>query len=465
MKHDRSHDALQSARRQTELGRRAFLRGVGALVALPAFESFWTPARAAAEATLATSPEGAPLRMAFVYVPNGVHQKRWWPKSEGKDFELSPTLLPLEKVKHEIQVLGGLDQVNAYGGPDGPGDHARASGTFLTGVRVKKTAGSDIHAGVSIDQVAAQRIGHLTRFPSLELTCDNVRKSGNCDSGYSCAYQYNLSWRTATVPVAPEPNPRLVFERLFGAGPPAERRKNLALRQAQQQSILDFVLDDAGSLQKQLGSRDQQKLDEYLSSVREIERRIQQADRFQDVPNPDVATPAGIPSSFQEHIQLMFDMMVLAFQTDSTRIATFLLANEGSNRAFPEIGIPEGHHNLSHHMGKKEMMDKIAEIDLWYVRQLARFLEKLDAVKDVDGRSLLHNSMIVYGSGNGDGNRHTHSNLPLILAGSAGGSLMTGRYAQYKSKPMSNFFLGMLDRLGIHDLARFGDSTGRIEQI
>jgi hypothetical protein len=468
MKHDRSHDASESAQRQMELGRRAFLRGVGALVALPALETFWRPASAhaaGAEAALATSPGGAPLRTAFVYVPNGVHQKNWWPKTEGKDFGLSPTLQPLERVRPEIQILGGLDQVNAYGGPDGPGDHARASGTFLTGVRVKKTAGSDIHAGVSIDQVAAQRIGHLTRFPSLELTCDNVRKSGNCDSGYSCAYQYNLSWRTATVPVAPEPNPRLLFERLFGAGPPAERKQNLALRQAQQQSILDFVLDDASSLQKELGGRDQQKLDEYLTSVREIERRIEQAERFGDVPNPDVTTPAGIPSSFQEHIQLMFDMMVLAFQTDTTRIATFLLANEGSNRAFPEIGIPEGHHNLSHHMGKKAMMDRIAEIDLWYLRQFARFLEKLDAVKDVDGRSLLHNSMILYGSGNGDGNRHTHSNLPLILAGSAGGSLMTGRYAQFKSKPMSNLFLGMLERLGIHDLVRFGDSTGRIELV
>ncbi len=236
MKHDHSQiGEVTRGPRQADLSRRSFLRGVGVAVALPALETFWSPGSAVAatgEAALATSPAGAPLRMAFLYVPNGVHQGRWWPKAEGKDFALAPTLEPLEKVKHEIQILGGLDQVNAYAGPDGPGDHARASGTFLTGVRVKKTAGSDIHAGVSVDQVAAQRIGHLTRFPSLELTCDNVRKSGNCDSGYSCAYQYNLSWRTPTVPVAPEPNPRLVFERLFGAGAPAERRKNLALRQS-----------------------------------------------------------------------------------------------------------------------------------------------------------------------------------------------------------------------------------------
>jgi hypothetical protein len=358
-----------------------------------------------------------------------------------------------------------LNQVNAYGGLDGPGDHARASGTFLTSVRVRKTAGADIHAGVSIDQVAARRIGHLTRFPSLELTCDGVRKSGSCDSGYSCAYQYNLSWSAPTLPVAPEPNPRLVFERLFGAGSPGERRKNLDLRRQQQRSILDFVRDDARALEQQLGRRDQEKLDEYLSGVREIERRIERAEQLKDLPNPAVESPAGIPASYKEHIQLMFDMMVLAFQTDSTRIATFLLANEGSNRAFPEIGISEGHHNLSHHMGKREMMDKIAAIDRWYVEQFARFLEKLAAAKDVDGHSLLHNSMIVYGSGNADGNRHTHSNLPLILAGRGGGVLSSGRYAKFKSQPMANLFLTMLDQFGVAGVPRFGDSTGRLQEV
>ena len=198
---------------------------------------------------LAATPSGAPLRMAYVYVPNGVHQGHWWPKGQGKDFELTRTLQPLEKVKHQVQVLGGLDHLNAIGGLDGAGDHARASGTFLTGVRVRKTAGADIHAGVSVDQVAAQRVGHLTRFPSLELTCDGVRKSGNCDSGYSCAYQFNLAWSSPTLPVSPEPNPRLVFERLFGAGAPGERRKNLELRREQQRSILDFVLDDTRALE------------------------------------------------------------------------------------------------------------------------------------------------------------------------------------------------------------------------
>jgi hypothetical protein len=330
---------------------------------------------------------------------------------------------------------------------------------------VKKTAGADIHAGISVDQVAAQRIGHLTRFPSLELTCDAVRKSGNCDSGYSCAYQYNLSWSGPTLPVAPEPNPRLVFERLFGAGPPAERGRNLAILRDQQRSILDFVLDDTKGLERELGKRDQQKLDEYLAGIREVERRIQQAERFKDIPNPDVATPSGIPGSFPDHIALMFDMMILAFQTDSTRIATFLLANEGSNRTFPEIGISEGHHNLSHHFGKKEMMEKIGSIDRWYVERFAKFLEKLESVKDVDGHSLLHNSMIVYGSGNSDGNRHTHSNLPIILAGGGGGTLETGRHVKFKGKPLNNLYLSMLDRLGVEGVARLGDSTGRVGSV
>ena len=367
-----------------ELSRRRFLRGVGAAVALPAFESLLrtgqclaAPAAAAGSAApgLAASTTGAPLRMAFVYFPNGAIQPNWWPKGEGKDFTLAATMKPLEKVREDMQILGGLDHVNATPGPDGAGDHARASGTFLTGVRVKKTSGADIHCGVSIDQIVAGQIGHLTRFPSLELTCDSVRKSGNCDSGYSCAYQYNLAWQSPTTPVAPEPNPRLVFERLFGAGAPGERQKSLQQRQRQQRSILDFVRDDAGSLGKELGSRDQQKLDEYLTSVREIEKRIAEAERFDGkTPDPAIDTPEGIPPSFREHIQLMFDMMLLAFQTDSTRIATFLLANEGSNRAFPEIGIPEGHHSLSHHRNLTENIEKVAQIDLFYMQQFAGFV-------------------------------------------------------------------------------------------
>jgi len=364
-----------------------------------------------------------------------------------------------------VQVIGGLDQMNATAGPDGAGDHARANGTFLTGVRVKKTAGADIHAGVSIDQIAAKQIGHLTRFPSLELTCDAVRKSGNCDSGYSCAYQHNLSWRSPTTPMAPEPNPRLLFERLFGAGSHGERQKNLELRQKQQRSILDFVMDDARDLQRQLASRDRQKLDEYLTSVRELETRIGKAEEFKDVPDPKVETPLGIPASYQDHMDIMYSMMALAFQTDSTRIATFLLAGDGNNRAYPEIGIAEGHHYLSHHRGDHDMMEKLAQIDLWYMKQFAGFLQKLEDTKDVDGNSILHNSMIVYGCGNSDGNRHTHVNLPIILAGGGGGSLTPGRYLEAGGKPMCNLLLSLADRMGAKNLERFGDSTARYESI
>jgi hypothetical protein len=265
--------------------------------------------------------------------------------------------------------------------------------------------------------------------------------------------------------VAPEPNPRQLFERVFGAGSHGERKDSLKRRHQQQRSILDFVLDDAKSLQRQLATKDQQKLDEYLVSVREIETRIERSEKFGAAPDPDVDTPAGIPSSFDDYIQVMYDMMVLAFLTDTTRIATFLLANEGSNRAFPEIGIAEGHHFLTHHRNKQDMMDKVAEIDLWYMKHFARFLEKMDQTKDVDGNSLLHNSMIVYGSGNSDANRHTHVNLPILLAGGGGGSLTPGRFVNHGSVPASNLFLSMADRLGVQGQVRFGDSTGRIDSV
>jgi hypothetical protein len=460
----------QIAERYASLSRRRFLRGVGACLALPALESLrgsgFCAEVARASGRLAASASGTPVRTAFVYFPNGAIQANWWPTGDAADFQLNRTMQPLESVKDQIQVISGLDHVNATPGPDGPGDHARASGTFLTGVRVKKTAGSDIHAGVSIDQVIANQVGHLTRFPSLELSCDSVRKSGNCDSGYSCAYQYNLAWKTPTTPVPPEPNPRLLFERLFGAGSPGERKENLKRRSERQRSILDFVLEDARDLQRQLAARDRQKLDEYLRCVREIETRIEQAERLgEKTPDPAVDTPAGIPADFEAYVQLMFDMLILAFQTDSTRVATFLLAYEGSNRAFPEIGIAEGHHYLTHHRNQQDMIDKVAEIDLWYMKQFAKFLEKMEQTKDTDGESLLHNSMIVYGSGNADANRHTHTNLPLILAGGGGGSLKPGRFVKAGGVPMMNMFLRMADQVGVQGIERLGDSTGRFGEI
>jgi hypothetical protein len=456
------------AERYLSFSRRNFLRGLGACVALPALESFWTPAAFAAGADaagkLATTSTGAPLRLGVVYFPNGAIQPTWWPTTEGKDFELPRTLEPFADVKSQIQVMAGLDQENAKPGPDGAGDHARASGTFLTGVRVKKTAGADIHAGISIDQVVANEVGHVTRFPSLELTCDSVRKSGNCDSGYSCAYQYNLAWRSPTTPIAPEPNPRLLFERLFGAGSHGERTASFKRREAQQRSILDFVMDDARALESQLTYRDKQKLDEYLVSVRDIEQRIEKAERF-EVPDPNQATPSGVPRSYTEYVQVMFDMMLLAFQTDSTRVATFLLANEGSNRPFDEIGIAEGHHSLTHHQGNKDMIEKVARIDQFYTQQFARFLKRMHETKDVDGNSLLHNSMIIYGSGNSDGNRHTHTNLPILLAGAGGGTLTTGRFVKQGGIPMTNMLLTLGDRMGAKNVPRLGDSTGRLSNV
>ena len=450
------------------LSRRRFLRGVGACMALPSLESLVTGggiAAAAGAGALAATTTGVPIRMAFVYFPNGANQPCWWPKGESKAFELNRTMKPLEALKGKIQVLGGLDNLSANAGKDGGGDHARASSTFLTGVRIKKTSGADIRAGVSIDQLAAQRIGHLTRFPSLELTCDGVRKSGSCDTGYSCAYDWNMSWRTPNTPMAPEPNPRMVFERLFGSGSPGERKRNFAERQHRQKSILDAVVEDARDLRGELTTRDLGKLDEYLTSVREIEARVQQCERLGASPDPAVATPAGIPSSHREHVRLMFDMMSLAFRTDSTRIATLILAHDGSNRAFPEIGIPEGHHSLSHHQGKRDRLEKVAQIDLFYMEEYARFLRGLDEAKDADGTSVLDNSMIVYGCGNCDGNRHNHDNLPVILAGGGGGRLTPGRYVKHRSKPLTNLYLSMAESLGIRDLRSFGDSAGSLGNV
>jgi hypothetical protein len=448
--------------------RRHFLRGLGASIALPAFASLGGARLLAASdgaTRLATTASGSPLRAAFVYFPNGAIPAKWWPTGEGSDFQLGRTLQPLETVKGEIQVLGGLDHRTAVGGKDGAGDHARGTGTFLTGVRLNKSA-TDIRAGVSIDQVLAQRVGHLTRFPSLELACDSVRKAGACDSGYSCAYQFNVSWSSPTSPVPAESNPRLAFERLFGAGSPGERKKDLERRRIEQRSILDFALGDARSMKNRLDGNDRGKLDQYLTGVREIETRIQKSERFGEVRDPGVeAPPPGVPSDYEEYVRLMFDVLVLAFQSDSTRVATLMLAHDGSNRSFDHIGIAEGHHDLSHHQNRPDWVAKVADIDLWYVRQFARFLEKLRATEDGDGKSLLQNSMIVYGSGNADGNRHSHDNLPMLLAGGGGGTLTPGRYVKHGSKPATNLFLGMAHRLGIDDLERFGDSAGPLANL
>ncbi len=451
----------------TSTNRRHFIRGLGACLALPAFEAL-VPRAAAAQATgaraLATTASGAPLRMAFLYFPNGAILDKWTPTGNGRNFSFGQTLAPLNSLKHRVQVITGLDHRNAEAGADGAGDHARANGTFLTGVRVKKTAGSDIYAGVSVDQIAAQHIGRGTRFASLELSCDPHRKSGGCDSGYSCAYEANLAWRSPTSPLSPESNPRLVFERLFGSGPPGQRAASLAQRREQQRSILDFVMDDAKTVQKGLTNRDKDKMEEYLTGVREIEQRIVTAEKFSKLPDPKMPAPEGIPAAYDDYIKLMYQMLALAFETDSTRVASLLLAHDGSNRVFPEIGISEGHHSLSHHRNDGDMIRKVEQIDRFYATQFADFLSLLESKKDVDGKSILHNSMIVYGCGNSDGNRHSHTNLPVVLAG-GGGLLNAGQYLQASSVPMSNLYLSMLDHMGVPKLDRFGDSTGRLSGV
>ncbi len=444
------------------LKRRNFLRGIGACVALPAFESISAAVQTSAKAVTKT---GAPLRMAYLYIPNGVNLKYWTPIGTGTDYKLNRTMEPLAPFKQHFQVYSDLEHKHGWAGPDGAGDHARANATILTGVRPRKTAGADIRLGISVDQVAANAIGDETRFASLELSTDGARKSGGCDSGYSCAYQFNLAWRSETTPMAPEHNPRLVFERLFGAGNGEERKRNYQSRVAQKRSILDFVLADARTLHGQLGLNDQQKLDEYLTGVREIERRIQKTEHFGAISDIKMKTPAGIPSNHQEHIRLMIDLMVLAFRTDSTRVCTFSFAHDGSNRNFRDIGVSEGHHSLSHHRDNEDWLRKIAKIDRFYAEQFAYYLAQMSSAKDSDGKSLLENSMTVYASGLSDGNRHSHNKLPVIVAGHGGGELTPGRHVSLgRDTPMTNLYVTMLNKMGVNATS-FGDSTGPLKDV
>jgi len=448
---------------KTLLNRRHFLRGLGAGIALPAFETFLPKnAFAANGKALAVTKSGLPLRTAFIYQPNGVNMDKWTVTGTGRDYQFNATQQPYARFREDINLISKLEHKNGTAGKDGGGDHARANATFLTGMRPYKTAGADIKLGMSVDQLIAREIGHQTRLSSLELSCDGVRKSGVCDSGYSCAYQFNLSWRSDVTPMTPEASPRLVFERLFGAGSKEERARGFEIRNLEQQSILDFVMEDAKQLNQKLGRNDKIKLDEYMTGIREIEKRVEKAKRFGLPKDPGVPTPEGTPSDYEEHIRLMLDMMVMAFQTDSTRVATFLLAHDGSNRSFREIGVSDGHHSISHHQNDPVALDKLAKIDLFYSNQLAYFLEQLTSKKDVDGTSLLHNSMIVWGGGLSDPNRHSHNNLPIVVAGRGGGALKTGVHTDLgQDTPMSNLFLNLLDQIGIKE-ERFGDSTGRI---
>ncbi len=441
------------------LHRRTFLKGVGATLGLPLLEAMLPAGGFAAQSA------GAPKRMAFVFVPNGVIVPDWTVKGEGADWQLSPTLEPLAKVKDRVCVVSGLMQDNARAKGDGPGDHARSSAAFLTGAHPVKTSGVDIKVGQSVDQVAADKAGRQTKLPSIELGTEGGRNAGQCDSGYSCAYSNNISWKTATTPMAKEINPRLVFERLFGSTDDREAAKGRAKRDEYRKSILDLVTDDANKLKQQLGQTDRRKVDEYFSSVREIEQRIERAKA--DSSNqkiPDLTLPRGVPKQLDEHIGLMFELMALAFQTDTTRVATFMMANEGSNRSYPMVGVNDGHHHLSHHQNKQDWIDHLKKIDKYLVGHFAKFLEKLNGISEGNG-TLLDNSMIVYGSAIADGNRHSHHDLPILLAGKGGGTIASGRHLVYpKETPLNNLFLSMLDRMDAK-VDSLGDSTGRLKGL
>jgi hypothetical protein len=444
---------------RTHLPRRTFLRGLGAAVALPVLDAM-TPALARAADAVAARP----ARLLFTYVPNGISMADWTPAGAGRAFEFSRILQPLAPYREQMLVLSGLAQRNGNALGDGPGDHARAAASYLTGVHPRKTAGADIQNGVSVDQIAAQHLAQDTRFPSLELGCDDSRTVGNCDSGYSCAYTNTLSWRSETSPLPPETNPRLVFERLFGGADagldPALRARRLVSRR----SILDVVTQRTEALNRTLGAADRRKVDEYLTSIREIERQIDLAEHdWTDIP-AGVEKPTGVPVAYADYVKVMFDLQVVALQSDMTRVVTMMMGREGSMRTYPEIGVPDPHHPLTHHRNNEEWMERVSQINRFHTELFAYFLGRLQDTPDGDG-TLLDHSMVVYGSGLSDGNRHTHEDLPVVLFGRGGGAFRTGRHIVYpKDTPMTNLYLTLLDRMGVRPES-IGDSTGHIEHL
>lgn len=435
------------------LHRRTFLRGIGAAVALPMLDSM-VPALAA--------PTKSPVRLAFLYVPNGIMMKDWNPAVdyEGKLQEFPRALKPLEAYRNDMLQLSNLTHNSGRALLDGAGDHGRCSGSYLTGIQVKKTT-VDIKASVSCDQLIANKIGTQTRFPSLELGMDDARQAGDCDSGYSCAYTNNLAWKSETQPLPPTLDPRVLFERLFGDGAiltPEERARQAKDRQ----SILDFVMADTKKLQTTLGPTDRRKLDEYMSSIREVERQLEKAEKDNKQIDPGMDKPYGVPADFAEHFKLMTDMMLLAFRADMTRVITFMVTHEGTSRAYREIGIPDGHHPCTHHQGKPDLIEKVSQINEYHTKQLAGFLEKMKATPDGDG-TMMDNSMLIYGAGLSDGNRHLHEDLPTLLIGRGGGSIKPGRRVVYRREtPMCNLHLNLMDIMGV-PIDNFGDASGRLD--
>jgi hypothetical protein len=440
------------------LHRRTFLRGCGVALGLPLLDSM-LPALKADISGLAS-----PTRLSLIYVPNGVMMDQWTPAAEGAGFALPAILQPLADLRSEFLVLSGLSHMEALALPgEGAGDHARASATYLTGVHPNKTEGADLHNGVSLDQIAARELGKQTQLASLELALDSTETLGACEPGYSCAYTNTLSWRTPTEPLPMENHPRAVFEHLFGdsnSTDPAER----AARIRQQRSILDFVSQSAAGLLKKVGPADGAKVNEYLDAIRDVERRIQVAEQQSSRDLPVLKRPAGIPSTFKAHAELMYDLQVLAFQCDLTRVVTFMKGHEQTVRSYGEIGIPEAHHPLSHHGGDPEKMAKVAKINQYHLSTFAYFLEKLQSTRDGDG-TLLDHVVILYGSGLSDGNMHRHDSLPALLAGGGSGRIKGGRHLRFtKDTPMPRLYGTLLDLIGV-PLDRLATASGKLQPL
>lgn len=439
------------------LSRRTLLRGAGITLALPFLDAM-KPALGAT----AGSTASAPLRLAVVYVPNGISMDSWRPTGLDKNWELTRILKPLAPHKDSLNVLTGLTHNNGRALGDGPGDHARAAASFLSGVHPKKTGGANIHNGVTMDQLIAAHVGKQTRFQSLELGTEPGGIAGECDSGYSCAYTNSISWRTDTAPNPPETNPRLLFQRLFGdeAGQDPEIRAKSRLYRT---SILDYVMEDSRQLMNRVGTHDRRKLDEYLYAIREIERRIQSASDQKDI-DPGIQQPSGMPAEFAEHVKLMYDMMTIAMQADLTRVTTFMMGREGSTRTYRDIGISEAHHPLSHHQKDPEKIEKITQINAYHVELFKYFLDRMACTVEGDG-SLLDNSLIIYGSGLSDGNSHFHHDLPVLLAGKAKGKIgLNRRLASPKETPMTNLYVSTMNMFGL-PIEKFSDSNGKLQEL
>ncbi len=434
------------------LPRRTFLKGVGASFALPLLDAM-VPAATASSKVSALGVR----RLNYVFMPMGMDASRWTPKSEKNLDELSPILNSLQPVKQNTAVFTNMELRPAY-----PGSHATSNSSFLSAAKAKVTESTDYYLGTTADQVAAKQIGQDTQLPSLELAMDLMQTVGQCDNGYACVYQNNLSWSSPTTPLPAEAHPRLVFENLFGEGGTAEERQ-AALRQ--RASLLDSIVDDMNRLKQQLGKSDRTKLTEYLDSIREVERRIQTAESdSKDNPLPDLDRPMGVPASYGDHARLMFDLQLLAFRGDITRVITFQIARETSNRTYPEIGVPDPHHPLSHHGDNPEKVARMAKINAFHVSLFAEYLEKLQNTPEGEG-SLLDHSLCLYGSGIGNPNVHDHTNLPIIVAGGASGGMKGNRHIRYdKPEPLSNLHLTLLDKAGVK-VDQFGDSTGKINGL